>query len=645
MAKKKIPRIHVKQFNYDLNMWRKAYNFIYNSVFMDYDKRKNKIMIRFESGDDVVMTYRTFIVNMIFWRPHVVFNKKITIDTLFDTATIGENTQFDKLDSIIKEFLPDNDVIQVCVVLSRIMELLAKIAEDFCLVMGNTLSLHDILQICDRHSTFDEILNTKFPDDIAISAAENYIKEKFDVALHILKNDKEGNIRPFLMAGGNINLGQLSQCIVAVGPRSDIFGNISPVVVNTNFIRGLESVSDYYVESNSAKKSLIANYSQMSDSGYTGRQFDLLTIDTTLDHSVEDCGNTNFETIVIKNGMILAMMEYKNMVTGFDKKGKPIYKQIDPDTDTHLIGNSIQFRSIINCNAPDGRICKTCYGGLHKAMGTYHSGLIASHAVSHPVSQIVLSTKHLNRTRAKIFDWGETFKKYFDIVSESIYLKKEYQNKQIEICFYYEDLEDLLSSWTETEEDKEDTLVDSVNRFNLVIDEQVIEFEYSDIDMYLNPEFVNRITSSNKSEEGLIYVNISNITHEQSIFDLNVENLEVGIYLKKIMKLFGVKTKIKHIKYMDLLHDIMDTLVDMNLPILVIHVESLLYNMIRDPFNPINRANLQVSESPYIISSIHNSILMGSLSASLGFERIVEQFKNAYTFFKKKPGKLDHFYK
>ena len=647
--------INVAKFNYNVTNYTKLYLHLYGSVLNDYRFRKKKIGFLMEDGTFVKMKVRTAIINLIFWKPYCDFNRTITVDSLVDTKYMSESLIESKMNLIIDEFKPHITIEQMCKCLRHILESLACIPKDFCYIIGNTMGYRDILDLAKKNKEFFDILHTSYSDDTPIGEIEADIMVRTNRAKEIIENDIDCNLRPFFKAGGNINLGQLSQCLVSVGPRSDIYGNISPVIINTNFVRGLRNVSDYYLESYSCRKALIANKYQMSDSGYTSRQMDLLTVDSCL-VDVEDCGTENTVDVFITDDKTLKMMNMKYIETGRNKDNKPILKEIKYSKDKHLIGTTVKMRSSICCGLEEGKICKKCYGELSYATLGYHTGIVASHSLSMPLSQTVLSTKHLNKTRSRKIIWSDKMLKFFVCETENVYLKPEYAAKSsIEIGFYAEDIEEYLNMWFDVGgedededsagEDKNNMLLDYVTRFNLIIDGETVPFDNIDTDLYINQEFLSKIMKSNKIEEGIIYVSLTNQSPDMPVFDINIENMEIGVFLKRIMALLGIRSKSVYTTYENLIALLTAAIVEVGINVNFAHLESIMYNMIRDPNMIIHRPNFQESNPQYVIHGTSAAIMNArALTTSFAFERISQQLSNVFTYYKSSKGFLDPFF-
>ncbi len=655
-----IGRVKVESFNHNPELYTKLYLYLYGSVMKDYHVRKHDITFQFADGTNVTMKVRTAIINLIFWKPYIDFNVTIPLTALFDTATISENTIYDRLDDIITEFRNIAPIKELRKSLRHIIESLSLIPKHFAWKIGNSISMRDIIDLANDYPEFDAILHTHYPEGTPIPEIERDINVKNDRMVQIIKGDKTNGLHPFLCAGGNINLGQMAQSVVCIGPRSDIYGNVSPVIVNTNFVLGLRGPADYYLESFSSRKALIANKYQMSDSGYTTRQLSLLSMDSSLDDNLDDCGTTKTLRFRIPDAKTLAMLEYKNMVIGHDKKtGKVLYRQIDPKKDSHLIGTEVELRSHIFCKEHGNHYCKTCYGGLAYFNEGLHTNILAAVCLSEPIGQTVLSTKHLNKTHTKVVEWPDSIKKFFRTESDGLFINDEFCTAGVSIGFYTEDIDEYLSifesssmnisseSDEEDEESEDDSLMlDYVNRFVLNIQGTEIKFDDIENELYINYEFLQRLLKAEKVDDDVIWVSLDGFKASDPVFDLNIENMEIGEYLKRFMALLGVKAKTKYTTVEALLQSLCAAIVDLGLHINFALVESVVYNMIRDMNLIIDRPDFESEDTPYTIIPTRASILNSrSLTTSLSFERIKEQLGNIYTYMKSGKGFLDPFFK
>jgi hypothetical protein len=637
--------IRVSWFNYDRQNYLKLYTYLFKSVDKDYKFRKKCIGMLFESGTLVYMRVRSAIINLILWKPYCDYQRMITPNTIYDVRTFTEDSLADKIDDIIDDFRYTVPIEELCKCVRHINESIIYISFVFSKRIGNTLNMRDIIDLADKNPELDEIMHTEYSDDTPIQDIEKDIGVRTKIAVNHILNDEKNALRPFMRVGGNVNLGQFSQAVVNIGPRSSVEGNVSPVIVNTNFLRGLRNAADYFLESFSSKKSLLANKYQMGDSGYTSRQIDLLVIDSCLiDH--EDCETKHTLSFYISDIKVLEMMEFKYMV-----KDKHELHEIRAKEDMHLIGKTIRIRSPIVCALDQGFICKTCYGKLSYVNLGFQTSLLASHALSEPISQTVLSTKHLIKTKSKDIKWDDNMFKYFRCETNNAYILPEYARAGVEICFYADDIEEFLHMFDRGEDDEEeenapDGLLDYVTRFALIVDGEMIEFDNLEAELYINNDFLTNLLRANDSEDGLISVSLRAITPDTPIFDTNIENTEITVYLNRIKKILGIKSKSTYTTIDDILKALVNIVIELGITINIVHLESIVYSMVRDPNFIIYRPRFDTAQFPeYTALPTFMAIQYSpALSTSLSFERINMQMRSVYSFYKTKPGFLDPFF-
>ena len=74
-------------------------------------------------------------------------------------------------------------------------------------------------------------------------------------------------LKDILNAGKHIKDKQLIEYFISIGYKSTFDGKTIPQPVSSNFLKGMKSPSDYYIECNSAMKSVLANFEKMGDAG------------------------------------------------------------------------------------------------------------------------------------------------------------------------------------------------------------------------------------------------------------------------------------------------------------------------------------------------------------------------------------------
>ena len=71
-------------------------------------------------------------------------------------------------------------------------------------------------------------------------------------------------------------------------------GEVIPVTIKDNFLRGLSGLESYYISACGSKKALVTNNKYTKKSGYLTRKLELSNIDHYHDNSIEDLWNNTF---------------------------------------------------------------------------------------------------------------------------------------------------------------------------------------------------------------------------------------------------------------------------------------------------------------------------------------------------------------
>lgn len=196
-----------------------------------------------------------------------------------------------------------------------------------------------------------------------------------------------------------INNGQLQQCL---GPRG-FLTDMDSVQFKTPILRGyavgFHNFYDSAVESRSATKSLIFSKTPLQDAEYFSRKLQFMVMAVERLHFV-DCGTGRYLRWTIQGkrddstGLSydgdLHRLAGKHYI-GSDGELKTIH-----DTDTHLIGQTVNLRSVQFCQHPDpAGVCSVCYGKLSDSVPPDSNlGHMNATFMAQKSSQSVLSVKH-----------------------------------------------------------------------------------------------------------------------------------------------------------------------------------------------------------------------------------------------------------
>lgn len=205
-----------------------------------------------------------------------------------------------------------------------------------------------------------------------------------------------------MYVSGLVKKDQLLQCLGWRGAVTDTNGEIFSKIVTRGYFEGICQISDSLQESRSASKSLELSKDALQNAEYFARRLQLVSMTLeNLHHG--DCGSTHYVHWRVSGPTVvdgrttyvgdLPNLEGKYYLDTQSNKLKAIRA-----TDTHLIGQVIKLRSVINCAHPDpAGVCSTCLGELALSVPEHSNiGHLAATYMTHQSTQGVLSTKHLD---------------------------------------------------------------------------------------------------------------------------------------------------------------------------------------------------------------------------------------------------------
>lgn len=205
---------------------------------------------------------RHLYTHLCMWYPFVMLG-----EPLLDETYILENP-FEVTSGVIENFINnkiirpfaeevDNELMNMA--LHDMMMNLAEISTDFNEILGLSINMESFYALYDRNEEFRDILHTKVDENDQPSEIESFVDGKLKKLMNILKTE-ETTLLPVLHAGSGIKPKQLQEFFINIALRPNTDGMTIPIPINTNLVMGgLNSVANYYLETNSSRKSLLAN--------------------------------------------------------------------------------------------------------------------------------------------------------------------------------------------------------------------------------------------------------------------------------------------------------------------------------------------------------------------------------------------------
>lgn len=511
------------------------------------------------------------------------------------------------LDEIYSKFILYPDIKNI------VFEAISQLAKISAMFVSGTMSLRDIYMLKKNNSDFAEILDFNVSENESFATMINQINVNSDKLQKFL-TEKDSCFRPMILSKSGFNFKQASQIFNLIGPKPDVFGNIHNHPILTNFLNGLISVADYYVNADNCRKALITNYTAVKDSGYLTRILSMLCLDTKLSN-MEQCNThiDNIPNIFIANEFILKKYENRNMWDGD--------KYIKIGHDPNLIGKTLKIASPITCSCTDG-ICKNCYGELYKTVSTMtlsdgrnlktNIGLVAVLLLTEVLTQSLLSTKHLLEAKTDELEWLG-LDKYFEVFSNNMILKEEINMNTIKILDFDDD----------------------ENIIKLSIGNNVFD---SPVPLQLNSIF--KLTKNDEETDSVFKIELINSEEEEdtngiALFNFTIKNKELSDPLNKINNVIN-SSKIKDKDLDGNLNYMMELLNIVEFKISSEHIEVIMRELIKIE----DRKDFELKNVSYEFVSAKSKVLQDSITKSLLFERLENQLLKIDTYEKENADSL-----
>ena len=633
----------------DYEEFKSMYGHIYNILEEGFEIetiRKFKVKVTFDKHNEnyVEMEIRHLLINMIFLRAFVELEVDIELDNsyIFDANNISNKTIKKYIDEKIiipfRDQFTENEesFMELNMVLHDILYRLNKIPKDFNSLMGITLNLENsFMKVAKENPRFNDLIRTKIPEDMQPKDIENYLNDLMKEEIEILKNT-DNCFQPMLLSGEGIKDQQLREFSISGGLKSDLLGNTIPIPINSNFIvGGFGNITNYFIDAGASRKSLIANKEKMGSSGHMALLMKLSCVGTYLS-DVEDCHTPHTVKLTINDNKFLEMCVGRYYRLPGMKEFKLIKK-----SDTFLIGKTILIRDPGKCGCKDG-VCKTCYGALSTVNRGMDIGIFAATIISRPLSQNILSTKHLNTTNSCLIEFNDSFDMAFKLEANQV--KMLCDNETDVDLSHYEMVFDNIIQIDELLDNADfNKFVQFVKVRNIKNHEEIYEIvENEGKELFIHPDLDAIIKKTEVNENNEILVPFSRLS-EETLFTINIENNELTKPLKEMDKLLNGS----YFKGLNPTLDMMEQrfielLIESKINVMSIHAATILRSFVRDSNNYLERPDFNKLFVDYVVLGLHASLSDNpSITNSLAYDYLKSQLYTHTTFKKHKHSPLD----
>lgn len=590
------------------------------------------------------LQFRHFITNLMFWEPIIAIGIELKLDESYivDCTKISTRLISDYInEKIIKPYHTIVEAKTLNKVMDGLIYNLSRISLDFNMILGLSINAELFIDLANKNERFNEIIRTDIPDSMQPNEIESYLDGLTDEFIGILKTE-ENLLQPILSVGSGIKSGQLREFSINCGMKPGLDQKTIPIPINTNFmVGGLKNITNYYIDSLGGRKSLIMNKTVMGNSGHFNKKTILLASTVVLDKEIENCGTLHPVKINVKSRHYLKRFKGRYYRTLTSRN----YKVLKGDED-YLIGKDIFVRSPITCASKN--VCKMCYGDLYYINKDINSiGAYAAAIVTEPISQRILSSKHLLTTQSELVEFDDLFYKFFVINLNEIMVNSA---SDLDLSRYSLL---LIKDNIEIIEEDDDDLIE-FNKFVTIfhikdkktgeiytIEEKNIKDLYisSDLNQYLKGR------NSNKYYE----IDLDKFDRDEVLFVVEISNNELTKPLYSIMYLLDNEKKRQGTKDIDsITQSMVELMIESDINIDSVHGEVLLRPLVRRKDSILERPDFTKysAVSNYQILTISSALQNNpSVLIGLSFQYLSRQLINPLTFKKIEGSYIDVFFK
>jgi len=216
---------------------------------------------------------------------------------------------------------------------------------------------------------------------------EEHVNQGVAQRIHDAPND----LTAWVASGARGDAATARQMVAMAGMNIDVTNKLVPGIARRSFSEGLSPI-DFHIHANGARRGVVNTYTSVREPGAFAKELNTLTMDMVVTQA--DCGTT--QGVVLPPGHPDALDRcLAQDVPGIAHRND-IWTPALAEAAKKLNGTKPAFRSPLHCQAHEG-VCARCYGlneaGRMPPVGE-HVGLRASQALTEPLTQLALNTKH-----------------------------------------------------------------------------------------------------------------------------------------------------------------------------------------------------------------------------------------------------------
>jgi hypothetical protein len=329
----------------------------------------------------------------------------------------------------------------------------------------------------------------------------------------------------------------------------------------------------------------------------------------------------------------------------FDKENRKEAFKIIRNTDTHLIGKKLHFKTPVTCTHPkikEGIICRGCYSNvILEATKQLHVGLLSAYAASDDVQQVLLSAKHTLNTVTDTVLFSDNFDTYMDLRYDLVYIKPDLiedieEGKGSKLSFYFNN--ETVKKVKDGEGRRKTRIIQEIVIYDHDKEEFYTVEEFSNSKIYLSLELSQAYREAESKSRGEVFIPIeaSGLFDFASspLFEIEFKNKDLTEPIKKLDSIINTKQANEY-TYNDLIDTVVPLFNDAGIHMPQIHFEIVVSQMVRTKEG--KQVDWTKSQVDYICFGYTTAIKhFDSAILSIINREAPGQLKGDYGFFDKK---------
>lgn len=608
--------------------------------------QNSKVYVKMK-GEVIPFTLTEYWINLMFWTIPIYAGIGVSREYLFDTSAITKGSIKQYFDKIIKKIEGRVDFISLNNLIDEAIYKL-KYVNDFGMYLANTLNFKDTIDLMRKYPEFYDSMHS----DLSNVSIEDVIKVGMDYTetqiKYITAEDSDHCLKDSFIAREGVNKKQYKEVASSIGTKPDGRGSVYPHVIQNSFMNGgVNDPESLFIDSSVGRIAQILQKMNVGISGSFARLLETNNIDTFFNMDPNyACSTRNFIKVLIRDNTWLKLYDKRYYKL---KENGPDYL-LDYDTDKHLIGQELYFRSPITCEsyANGTGICRKCYGELYTVNRDINPGKIAAALLSAIYTQMLLSAKHLLESAAMEIKWCDAMSSIFDVELTVVSFKADLDVKKYSIIIDPAGVD----SDDDSEDDESVDLIDStdfVNKFEVLCpDGQTVEIYTQDEDNIYFTEDFNAILSSKKAKEtddGRILIPGAAL-EGVPIFYVKIQNKELQRTLERSKQIINKSDVTESFTKDQIVSEFISANLDGNINLQAVHMETIIANQVRtDEKDSTEMPDWRIPNVGYKVISLNSALSNSpSITVTLEYQKIASTLVNPLSTKKRKASVFDLFF-